>query len=157
MVILSCGSVKVLQMQKKSKGHSELGETSIASDSFVININVRSAAPCDKDNKQDEKPFGSIFGTIRLWDLTSIYLKFSTRDQYYLQLSEWLLSFFHMFVSCFFLSYVESSMILLAWSAPNSPQIRREMSFMSTDNIKWPCNLYDLLIHTAQAKGGDIL
>lgn len=66
MVILSCGSVKVLQMQKKSKGHSELGDTSIASDSFVININVRSAAPCDKDNEQDEKPFGSIFGTIRL-------------------------------------------------------------------------------------------
>lgn len=36
------------------------------SDSFVINVNVKYPASCDKDNKQDEKLFEGILGTIRL-------------------------------------------------------------------------------------------
>ena len=52
-LFLCCeGSIKVLQMQKKIKSNSKLCETSIASDSFVINVNVKYPAPCDKDNKQ---------------------------------------------------------------------------------------------------------
>lgn len=52
-------------MQKKIESHSTPCETSIPSDSFVINVNAKYPAPCDKDNKQDEKPFEGIFGTIR--------------------------------------------------------------------------------------------
>lgn len=52
-------------MEKKIKGHSKSCETSIPSDSFIINVNAKCPAPCDKDNKQDEKPFEGIFGTIR--------------------------------------------------------------------------------------------
>lgn len=69
-------------MQKKIKGHSEPCETSIPSGSFVIDVNAKYPAFCDKNNKQDEKSFEGIFGTIGRWDLTLIYLKFSARDQY---------------------------------------------------------------------------
>lgn len=51
-------------MQKKIKGHSKPCETSIASDSFVIDVNAKYPASCDKNNKQYEKSFEGIFGTI---------------------------------------------------------------------------------------------
>ena len=64
-LFLSCkGSARVLQMQKKIKGHSEPCETSIPSGSFVIDVNAKYPAFCDKNNKQYEKSFEGIFGTI---------------------------------------------------------------------------------------------
>ena len=51
-------------MQKKTKGHSKPCETSISSDSFVIDVNAKYPASCDKNNKQYEKSFEGIFGTI---------------------------------------------------------------------------------------------
>lgn len=69
-------------MLKKIKGHSNPCETSISSDSFVIDVNAKYPVSCDKNNKQYEKSFEGIFETISRWDLTLIYLKFSVRDQY---------------------------------------------------------------------------
>lgn len=51
-------------MQKKIKGHSGQCETSIPSGSFVIDVNAKYPAFCDKNNKQYEKSFEGIFGTI---------------------------------------------------------------------------------------------